>query len=235
MGCEFCSTGKIGHCVSLSAEEMFESIVAISKNVELDNIKWISLMGMGEPLMNYDEILRFDSLMKATYYDFYMSLSTVGISDNIIRLADSNSDYYLFVSLHFSDDKKRGQYMPINNRYPIDSIIDSCKYYHKRKPYQEKIFISYLLLEGINDSEEDIRKLVELLDPETFVVQVLLYNENSNGQNGAFKRVSYDKANRIVNYINEMGIGAYLSVSLGRDILGGCGQLTGNYYGELHK
>lgn len=226
MGCKFCSTGKVGHCKNLSAEEMLLSVEKIINEVGSNSIKWVSLMGMGEPLMNYDEIVKFNVLVKEKY-GYSMSLSSVGVSDNIKRLADSAADYHLFVSLHFSDDCKRSQYMPINNRYNIASVIEACKYYHNKKNYQKKIEISYMLLEGINDKEEDIEKLIALLDPEIFVVQVLLYNENRDGSNNDFKRVSDEKANLIVESINRRGLEAYLSVSVGRDILGGCGQLTG--------
>lgn len=227
MHCDFCETGKIGYCYNLSFDEMFYALETMMNENQDANVRWLSLMGMGEPLLNFDNIQQFYYLVKEKY-SLTLSLSTCGISPMIRKLADSNFFYHLFISLHFTDNEKRSRYMPINKIYSIESILESCEYYHMKRP-SEKIEISYLMLEGINTSKNDLDKLIQLTNKDYFLVQLLFYNSGKNCSDH-YQRISIEKANSINAYLKEHGVQSYLSVSAGQDIGGACGQMA-----AIHK
>lgn len=223
MHCGFCETGKIGYCYNLSGNDMFQALEYIITENHNANIRWISLMGMGEPLHNFESIAFFHRMVKDKY-DFTLSLSTCGISPKIKELADSSLNYHLFVSLHFSDDAVRSIHMPINRVYNIETIFEACEYYHLKRP-TEKIEISYLMLEGINTSFSDLDKLIQYTNKEHYLVQLLFYNKGLK-KSEVYHRISMEKATEINKYLIEHGVNSYLSVSAGQDIGGACGQMA---------
>lgn len=223
MRCGFCETGKIGYCHNLSYSDMLQSLECILNENPDANVRWVSLMGMGEPLHNFDNLRAFYHLVKKKY-DLTLSLSTCGISPIIRELADSDLKYHLFISLHFSDDATRTAHMPVNKLYNIESIFDACAYYHEKRP-DEKIEISYLMLEGINTSQQDLDRLIRLTNKEYFLVQLLFYNAGDTAQD-TYHRISMEKACTIDQYLKEHGVASYLSVSAGQDIGGACGQMA---------
>lgn len=223
MHCDFCETGKMECCFNLSALDMFNALECILSENPNANVKWVSLMGMGEPLLNYENISKFYYLVKEKY-ELTLSLSTCGISPKIIDLADSDLKYHLFVSLHFCNEENRSKYMPINKKYNIKSIFEACEYYHQKRP-NEKIEISYLMFESINISKPDLDTLIRLTNKEYYLVQLLFYNAG-NDHNGLYKRISFERANEINKYLREHSVNSYLSISAGRDIGGACGQMA---------
>ena len=223
MRCGFCETGKIGYCYNLSADDMVQSLECILIEHPEANVRWVSLMGMGEPLCNYETLREFYYLVHDKY-DLTLSLSTCGISTKIKELADSELNYHLFISLHFSNDTSRSAHMPINKRYNIASIFDACTYYHTKRP-KEKIEISYLMLEDINTSQQDLDRLIQLTGKDYYLVQLLFYNAGSNVQT-VYQRISMEKASVIDQYLREHGVASYLSISAGQDIGGACGQMA---------
>ena len=226
MHCAFCATGQLKHCENIPSKTMVETVEMILLDSKNNSIKWVSFMGMGEPLMNYDNIVDFYHKITEKY-PFKLSLSTVGISDKIVELSKTSANFYLFFSLHFIDEQKRDLFMPINKRYNIDSVLSACKVYLNNHPVQEKIEISYMLLEGINDSLADIENIVKKIDSKYFSIQLLLYNEAKGVQN-QFRRISIEKAYAFEKQLKDAGFETFLSVSVGRDVLGGCGQMTGD-------
>jgi 23S rRNA (adenine2503-C2)-methyltransferase len=223
MHCGFCETGKIGYCYNLSSEDMYQALEYIINDNPNGNVKWVALMGMGEPLLNFENLKRFYYTVKKNY-DLTLSLSTCGISPVIKELADSDVYYHLFISLHFSDDLIRSKHMPINKKYQIESIFQACDYYHSKRP-DEKIEISYLMLEGINTSQNDLDKLIELTKKDYFLVQLLFYNAGNKPLN-QYKRINMETAIEIDAYLKLHGVHSYLSVSAGQDIGGACGQMA---------
>lgn len=233
VGCAFCATGKLGLRRNLKSEEMLEAITKIledEKNAgeDIENLDSIALMGMGEPLHNYEEIKKFYHEAIKVLSVRHISLSTSGITDKIIKLADDDTNYNLCFSLHSPFNDERSELMPINKRYPLKDVIKACEYYYHKKQKDAlglKIKASYLLLKDFNDSDEHIKELIKILDKDVFKVQILLYNEN---EKLPFKRPSIEKAKEFERKLNEHGLETKISISKGQDIAGACGQMAGN-------
>ncbi|MDO4391942.1 MAG: radical SAM protein [Clostridium sp.] len=232
VGCAFCATGKLGLSRNLKSSEMLEAITKIledEKNDEEDisNFDTVALMGMGEPLHNYNEIKEFYHQAMDVLSVRHISLSTSGITDNIIKLAEDDTNYNLCFSLHSPFNDERRELMPINKRYPLEDVIKACEYYYYKKQKDAlglKIKASYLLLKDFNDSDRHIEELIKILNKDVFKVQILLYNEN---EKLPFKRPSIERAKYFEKKLNEHGLETKISISKGQDIAGACGQMAG--------
>lgn len=232
VGCAFCATGKLGLSRNLKSSEMLEAITKIledEKNDEEDisNFDTVALMGMGEPLHNYNEIKEFYHQAMDVLSVRHISLSTSGITDNIIKLAEDDTNYNLCFSLHSPFNDERSELMPINKRYPLEDVIKACEYYYYKKQKDAlglKIKASYLLLKDFNDSDRHIEELIKILNKDVFKVQILLYNEN---EKLPFKRPSIERAKYFEKKLNEHGLETKISISKGQDIAGACGQMAG--------
>lgn len=232
VGCAFCATGKLGLNRNLKSFEMLEAIKKIledEKNDGEDISKFdtIALMGMGEPLHNYNEIKDFYHQAMKTLLVRHISLSTSGVTDNIIKLSEDNTNYNLCFSLHSPFDDERSKLIPINKKYPVKDVIKACEYYYYKKQKNSlnlKIKASYLLLKNFNDDDEHIKQLVSILNKDVFKVQILLYNESGELP---FKRPSLEKAKYFEKRLNENGLETKISISKGQDIAGACGQMAG--------
>ena len=232
VGCAFCATGKLGLSRNLKSSEMIEAITLIleeekNDDEDINNFDTIALMGMGEPLHNYDEIRKFYHDAMDTFSVRHISISTSGVTDKLIKLADDDTNFNLCVSLHSPYNEERTKLIPINKRYPLEDVIKACEYYYNKKQKDSlnlKIKASYLLLKDFNDSDEHIEELVKILDKDVFKVQILLYNENDKLP---FKRPSIEKAKYFEKRLNEYGLETKISISKGQDIAGACGQMAG--------
>lgn len=232
VGCAFCATGRLGLNRNLTSSEMIEAITKILEEEKKDgedisNFDTIALMGMGEPLHNYNEVREFYHQAMKLLSVRHISLSTSGVTDNIMKLAEDDTNYNLCVSLHSPFNDERTELIPINKRYPLEDVIEACEYYYYKKQKDSlglKIKASYLLLKDFNDSDEHIEQLVKILDKNAFKVQILLYNENDKLP---FKRPSIEKAKYFERKLNEQGLETKISISKGQDIAGACGQMAG--------
>jgi 23S rRNA (adenine2503-C2)-methyltransferase len=154
----------MGFSRNLSCDEMLSAAKEIynyNKNDEADTTS-ILLTGMGEPLFNYDEVYKLYKLAFGNMMIEEFILSTSGIADKIIELANSDIDYKLCYSLHTPFDNERDELIPINRKYNIKETLDACKYYHEKK--NRKISISYTLIKGVNDDESHINELIKILN-----------------------------------------------------------------------
>lgn len=232
VGCAFCATGKLGLTRNLKSLEMIEAITKIledekNNGEDIRNFDTVALMGMGEPLHNYNEIKDFYHRAMKALSVRHISLSTSGVTDNIIKLAEDDTNYNLCVSLHSPFNEERNKLIPINKRYPVEEVIKACEYYYYKKQKDSlglKIKASYLLLKDFNDSDKHIEQLVKLLKKDVFKVQILLYNENDKLP---FKRPSLERAKYFERKLNENGLETKISISKGQDIAGACGQMAG--------
>lgn len=224
MKCDFCATGELPFKRNLSCSEMLQQTELIQNDLtNIPPITSYTLMGMGEPLLNFDAVVEFYIRGIKKQGLQHMSLSTVGIADKIVDLANINEvNYELFVSLHSPFDKQRNLIMPINKKYNIDEVIKASKYYVKKKNI--KANMSYLLLDNVNDSLEHIDELTRILDKENFIIQLLLYNPHSKSK---YHRPDEKKALLIKDRLQEKGYQVNIIISKAKDIAGGCGQLAG--------
>lgn len=232
VGCAFCATGKLGFNRNLKSTEMLETIAKILEEEKksgenIRNFTSVALMGMGEPLHNYEEVRNFYHQAIKMLPIKHASLSTSGVPENIIKLANDDTKYDLFFSLHSPFNEERSRLVPMNNRYPLEDVLSACKYYYEEKQRDiigKKIKASYLLLKDFNDTDEHLQQLTKILDKDIFKVQILLYNEI---EELPFKRTSIEKAKEFENKLKENGLEATISISKGQDIAGACGQMAG--------
>ena len=226
MGCKFCASTVGGFLRNLSCGEMISIIAAINAdNGECTdrNFSNIVLMGSGEPLDNYDEVIKFiRQISGKTNFNVSqrnISLSTCGLVENIYRLADEKLNITLCISLHAGDDDTRKTIMPIANRYSISEIIKAVKHYIKKT--KRRVMIEYCLIKNINDSFEDCEKLSKLF--KGMLVHINVINLNEKDEN--LKSVTKQQAYAFVDRLNKLGLSATLRRSQGSDIGGACGQL----------
>ena len=225
MGCTFCATGQNGFIRNLEPSEMLAQIQAAQKDCHI-RISNIVLMGMGEPLDNFDNVLRFIRLVTSdnglNIGMRHITLSTCGLAHKIRVLADKRLQLTLSVSLHAPNDRMRTQIMPVNKKYPIAVLMEACRYYiHKTG---RRISFEYAMIEDFNDTDVCAYELVTLLKGMLCHVNLIPVNTI----NGASYRKSGPKRQvAFCNILEKNGITATVRRTLGADIGASCGQLKG--------
>ncbi len=225
MGCRFCLTGKKGLKRNLGTSEILNQILAarqiLPENASITNIV---LMGMGEPLANYDNTLKAISLMASPdafkFSSRRITLSTVGLLPEIERLAEDKIAFQLAISLNASNDETRSHLMPINHRYPLKELLAACRRFPLRP--RTRITFEYVLIEGVNDSPQDAKELVRILRGIPSKVNLIPLNE---APVTPFKRPPEEKIRRFQEILMESGLTAIVRASKGTEISAACGQL----------
>lgn len=235
MGCKFCLTGEIGFKRNLKAHEIVDQIIAVmkvrSEKLEVrsgkqKNITNIVFMGMGEPLLNLDEVIealkRINGLMGISKKR--ITLSTCGIAPKIAELYKKAPRVNLAVSLNAADNNVRSMLMPINKKYPIETLLDACR----KIPLSARSIITfeYVMIDGINDKTADAKKLIRLLKGIPSKVNLIPFNPYEGSK---FKRPSDDKVLAFQKILIDGNITAFIRKSKGQDILAACGQLKARY------
>lgn len=227
MGCRFCASTLGGKTRDLSAGEILSQVIAAQCDLG-ERISNIVMMGIGEPLDNYDNVIRFLTLigdsegLNIGYR--HISLSTCGIVDNIYRLAKENFPITLSISLHASNDRDRSAIMPINNKWNIDELLTACRYWFDTTG--RRISFEYTLISDKNDTPSHAQELSRLLlkyfRGVPFHVNLIPVNEvKERGFNASNK----DGINRFLSILQDNKINATLRRTLGSDINASCGQL----------
>jgi len=229
LGCEFCATGKLGLIRNLTVGEIFFQIVEIMNmaqekyNLPLTNIV---LMGMGEPLLNYDNVLKAMEMVSSEnglgMSPQRITLSTVGLPRMIKKLADDQVKFNLAVSLHSANEKKRSEFMPVNQRNSLAELRDALVYFNEKTG--QRVTFEYLLLDEINDSLKDAKELAEYCKSFPVKINIIEYNSTSDKR---FKRSSNDTFNEFVTFLKSRNMIVNVRRSRGMDIDAACGQLAG--------
>lgn len=223
MGCEFCASTKAGFVRHLTASEILEQIYQTEKDLNI-TISHVVMMGIGEPLDNYHNVVTFleliNSPLGANISLRNISLSTCGLVDKIDELAKLRLGLTLSISLHASDNETRSKMMPINRRYCIEELLAACKRYTDQTG--RRISFEYALIKGENDSTEDAVKLARLLDGQLCHVNLIPVNEVKET---AFQKSSKEHIFRFQKELQKRGINATVRRTLGADISAACGQL----------
>ncbi len=225
MSCSFCLTGKSGLKRNLSAFEIVDQILFVEREIGPSKITNIVLMGIGEPLMNLNEVVealwRLVDLLKISKRR--ITLSTCGITPKIKELYKIAPDVNLAISLNATTDKIRDCIMPINKRYNLKSIITACK----GLPISpgRRITFEYVLLKGINDTEEDARRLTTLLRGIPAKVNLIPFNSYNGAQ---FTSTDMEDILKFQKVLIDRYITTHIRKSKGSDILAACGQLKSN-------
>ncbi|OFW39321.1 MAG: 23S rRNA (adenine(2503)-C(2))-methyltransferase [Acidobacteria bacterium RIFCSPLOWO2_12_FULL_67_14b] len=225
MACAFCLTGRMGLVRNLTAGEIVGQVRVLTAALELRNTAFnIVLMGMGEPLHNYDETMKALRIL-ADDHGFAVpprrvTLSTVGLLPALERLAREPIMPNLAISLHAPTDLQRGALVPINRTYGVADIIEACKRFPLKR--RNRITFEYVLLAGVNDSPTDARKLATLLAGVKAKVNLIPLNAAAGIP---FERPSDDAIDRFAKTLSERGLTVSVRKSRGRDIRAACGQL----------
>ncbi len=227
MGCKFCASTKNGWRRHLLASEIEGQIIAAEKymNEKISNIVY---MGIGEPLDNYDNVIKSVKLINCPeglgIGARHISISTCGLVDKIYKLADEKLQATLSISLHAVTDEKRKEIMPVANKYSIKELLDACTYYIMETG--RRISFEFALLAGINDDEATARALAKLLRGMIAHVNLIPVNEIVNGE---FKKSKPQDVDRFMGILNSSGVVATVRRELGSDIDAACGQLRQKY------
>lgn len=237
LDCTFCATARLKRMRNLNPDEIYDQVVAIREQAEsyfgrpLTNIV---LMGMGEPLLNYNNVLAaIDKITAPAPSGLGMSprritLSTVGITKMIRKMADDGVKFKLAVSLHSAIDEKRSRLMPINESNSLDELVEALQYWYDKT--KSRITFEYVVWRNINDSEEDIRALVKLCRKLVCKVNLIEYNPIDDGP---YQQADAAVVDAYIRALEAAGIVAKVRRSRGKDIDAACGQLANK--GELAK
>ena len=223
--CDFCATGKMGFKKNLSVGEIIDQLIFIKNNINKP-ITNIVFMGMGEPFLNYKNVIQAANIMndkKAFNIGARrITISTAGILPKINQFIDEGLKYNLAISLNATTDSIRNKLMPINKKWPISDLILVAKKYNKFNRY--KVTFEYVLIDSINDSIEDAYRLGELLKNSDCKLNIIPFNEIDS----EYKRPSNQKIDDFVEAIYQVKKGFRILVrwSKGTDINAGCGQLA---------
>ena len=230
MGCKFCASTGLKFERNLSPGEIVEQIVAVEQELG-DKISNIVFMGIGEPFDNYDNVMKAIKIVNnqkgLNIGARHISVSTSGLVPMIYKFADEKYQCTLSISLHATNDKKRSEMMPINNRYSIKELMEACKYYINKT--NKRISFEYALAKDNNDNLDDAKELVKLLKGMLCHVNLIPINKIENGQYVKSSNENIKSSNENIikfrDYLNENGIVATIRRELGSDIDAACGQL----------
>jgi 23S rRNA (adenine2503-C2)-methyltransferase len=223
MGCRFCASTLDGLERNLTPSEMLDQVYAISR-ITNERVSNVVVMGTGEPMDNYDNLIKFIGLLTdengLNISQRNVTVSTCGIVENMKKLADEKLQITLALSLHGSTQEKRRELMPIANRYDIHEVIDACRYYFEKTG--RRITFEYSLVGGVNDTDEDADNLIRLVGDLNCHINLIPVNP--------IKERDYVESNKkdIIKFQNKLErkhINVTIRREMGRDIDGACGQL----------
>lgn len=223
MGCKFCASTGISYIRNLSSGEILEQILKVEKD-ENTKISNIVFMGIGEPLDNYDNVIKAVKIINdpkgLNIGARHISISTCGLVPKIYKLAEENLQCTLSVSLHSTNNEKRSELMPVNRTYNIQELIKACKYYINKT--KRRISFEYALVKGENDSIENSKELAKLLKGMICHVNLIPVNEIKKD---GYKKSTNENIMKFRDDLNSRGIVATIRRELGSDIDAACGQL----------
>ncbi len=233
MGCKFCASTLDGLERNLTAGEMLDEIYSIQRDIG-ERISNIVLMGSGEPLDNYDNVMKFLELISdengLNISQRNITLSTCGLVPKIYELADRDMQITLAISLHASSDETRRELMPVARAYTIEEILKACRYFFDKTG--RRLTFEYSLVAGVNDHEEGAIALGKLLKGINCHVNLIPVNPIKERDFRQSDKIAIEK---FKNKLEKYGINVTIRREMGRDINGACGQLRKSYNDEKIK
>ena len=216
--CNFCATGAMRFGRNLRASEILDQVLHFRR---LEEVNHLVFMGMGEPFLNYDEVLEAARrLPEIGITHRRTTISTVGWLPGLTRFVDEVEEpIRLALSLHAADPRLRSSIMPVNDRYPLPSVLAECRRYFELR--HRKVFVEYVMLAGVNDSVERARELADALDPAVFKVNLIPYNPT-----GRYDGSSREAIAAFKDVLDRARLPATVRLTRGRDIAAACGQLA---------
>ena len=228
LDCRFCATGQLGFTRNLSFPEIYDQVVLLnlqSKQFFGSSLTNIVYMGMGEPLLNYEQVLQ--SVEKITseaglgISPQRITISSVGIPKMIMKMADDNVKFHFALSLHSANNEKRSRIIPLNKKFPLEELTDALKYYHQKT--KKRFTIEYILFNDFNDSIHDARELAIFC--KSFPVKINLIEYNST-HTSFFQKSQTGKLTAFKEFLEMKNLVVNTRKSRGEDIAAACGQLA---------
>ena len=223
MGCAFCESGRLKKVRDLGTYEMVEQILLVLEDIK-KRISSVVIMGIGEPLDNYKNVLDFIKIINdpkgLAIGARHITLSTCGIVPKLQDLADENIQINLAISLHAPNNELRNKLMPINKAYDLELLIEAVKEYIVKT--NRRVTIEYVLLDGVNDSIKEANELSNLLHGLNVYVNLIPYNETNHIE---FKRASKEQIMKFYDTLKKRGINVTIRKEFGSKIDAACGQL----------
>ncbi|NMB42609.1 MAG: 23S rRNA (adenine(2503)-C(2))-methyltransferase RlmN [Clostridiales bacterium] len=233
MGCKFCASTIGGLERNLTPGEMLDQIYQIQKDLG-ERVTNVVVMGTGEPLDNYDNLIRFINLLTdengLNISGRNVTVSTCGLVDKIYKLADEKLQITLAISLHAPNDELRRQIMPIANQYSIEEILEGCKYYFTTTG--RRITFEYSLIDGVNDQEEHAHELGKKIKALNCHVNLIPVNPIKERK---YKHSTSNQITQFKNILEKYGINVTIRREMGADIDAACGQLRKRYVDQTTK
>ena len=227
MGCRFCASTLDGLVRGLRPSEMLDQIYQIGTDIG-ERISNVVVMGTGEPLDNYDNLLKFIELLSdengLNISQRNLTVSTCGIVPRMRELADKKLQITLALSLHASNQEKRLQLMPVANKYDIKEAVDACRYYFEKTG--RRVTFEYSLVAGVNDSEEDAAQLSALIDGINCHINLIPVNPIKERN---FEQSTQNNVTAFKHILERQHIQVTVRREMGRDIQAACGQLRKSY------
>ncbi|MCM1045074.1 MAG: 23S rRNA (adenine(2503)-C(2))-methyltransferase RlmN [Candidatus Gastranaerophilales bacterium] len=231
MGCRFCASTLDGLERNLLPSEMLDQVYAI-RAATGERVSHVVVMGTGEPLDNYDNLLQFIRLLTDEnglhISQRNITVSTCGLLPAMRRLAEERLQITLALSLHAADDEKRKRLMPVAERYAISNLMEACDYYYKRTG--RRITFEYSLIKGVNDTEKDAKALAALCGPLCCHINLIPVNPVKER---SFVQSDVHRTQMFKNMLEKNQINVTIRREMGRDIDGACGQLRRRYQEEM--
>ena len=229
LSCKFCATGYLERKRNLTFDEIFDEVVLINRQSEQafeKKLTNIVFMGMGEPLLNYPNVLKAIERISAPdglgMSPRRITVSTAGVAKMIKKLGDDNVKFKLALSLHAANDAKRHEIMPINDTNNIKSLVEALNYFYEKT--KNEITFEYILFDGFNDSLRDADELIKIYrQVPADLINIIEYNPIDFAQ---FKKPSEEKTMAFMAYLEKHRVNARLRRSRGKDIDAACGQLA---------
>jgi 23S rRNA (adenine2503-C2)-methyltransferase len=227
LGCLFCATGQMGLTRNLTSGEITAQVLYFAKYLAAmdDRVTNVVMMGMGEPFQNYESVMTaVEQLNDPEAYGLgarRITISTVGLVPEIKRFADADTQVNLAISLHSVDDDLRTQMIPINNKYPVASILDACRYYVKKT--NRRITFEYALIDGVNDSPDDAAALARHLIGLLCHVNLIPLNPTKQYDRPGSPS---ERVSAFCNKLESFKIPCTIRLRRGLEIKAGCGQLA---------
>lgn len=226
MACSFCATGQLGFSRNLTTEEIVDQVLHVARTLapKGERVSNVVMMGMGEPMHNYDNVLNALRILNGSKTlnigARRMSISTCGIVPGIERLAKEPMQINLAISLHAPVDDIRKKLMPVNGPYPLDRLMPAVRSYVEET--NRKVFFEYMLIDGVNDSAEAAQDVADLMNHPLYHVNLIKYHST-----GDFTASPRGKRDAFKDVLEEREVSVTHRNSFGEDIMAACGQLAG--------
>lgn len=228
LGCKFCATGANKFKRNLTTQEIIEQVLFVSRYLKHkeERVTNVVYMGMGEPFLNYTNVIESIKILNdENYFGIgarHITVSTAGIVPRIYDFAELGLQIRLAISLHAPNNELRTKLMPINEKYPLTELIKATDYFTQKT--NKRVSFEYVLIKDVNDSQKEAKELVDLLKGKIAHVNLLVYNPHEFAD---FKKPELKIVQKFKEILDNAGIECSIRKSMGDDISGACGQLSG--------